>query len=80
MYAGHVLGGLWQGVRMVAGLSLLYGFLYVLLQLEDYALLVGSISLFLILAAVMWATRRVDWSIGHPAGRRSEGGGHVVRV
>jgi inner membrane protein len=67
MYAGHVLGGLGQGVRMVAGLSLLYGFLYVLLQLEDYALLVGSISLFLILAAVMWATRRVDWySIGRP--------------
>jgi inner membrane protein len=65
MYAGHVLGGLWQGARMVAGLSLLYGFLYVLLQLEDYALLVGSIGLFLILAVVMWATRRVDWySIG----------------
>jgi inner membrane protein len=61
MYAGHVLGGLGQGVRMVAGLSLLYGFLYVLLQLEDYALLVGSISLFLILAAVMYATRRVNW-------------------
>jgi inner membrane protein len=61
MYAAHVLGGLGQGVRMVAGLSLLYGFLYVLLQLEDYALLVGSISLFLILAAVMYATRRVNW-------------------
>jgi inner membrane protein len=68
MYAGHVLGGRWQGVRTVAGLSLLYGFLYVLLQLEDYALLVGSISLFLILAAVMFATRRVDWyAIGRPA-------------
>jgi inner membrane protein len=61
MYAGHVLGGFWQGARMVAGLGLLYGFLYVLLQLEDYALLVGSLSLFLILAAVMYATRRVDW-------------------
>lgn len=68
MYAGHVLGGLGQGVRMVAGLSLLYGFLYVLLQLEDYALLVGSVSLFLILAAVMYATRRVDWyALGRPA-------------
>ena len=78
MYAGHVLGGLWQGVRMVAGLGLLYGFLYVLLQLEDYALLVGSISLFLILAAVMWATRRVDWyAIGR---RRPTRRGVVVRV
>jgi inner membrane protein len=61
MYASYVLGGLSQGIRMVAGLSLLYGFLYVLLQLEDYALLVGSLSLFLILAVVMYATRRVDW-------------------
>ena len=88
MYAGHVLGGLWQGVRTVAGLSLLYGFLYVLLQLEDYALLVGSISLFLILAAVMYATRRVDWyAIGRPASptrdrcSRSVGGlGHRTGV
>jgi inner membrane protein len=70
MYAGHVLGGRWQGARAVAGLSLLYGFLYVLLQLEDYALLVGSVSLFLILAAVMYATRRVDWyAIGRPVER-----------
>jgi inner membrane protein len=61
MYAAHVLGGFGQGVRTVAGLSLLYGFLYVLLQLEDYALVFGSVTLFLILAFVMFATRRVDW-------------------
>ena len=42
-------------------LALLYGYLYVLLQAEDYALLLGSIGLFLILALVMLITRRVDW-------------------
>lgn len=42
-------------------LSGLYGFLYVLLQIQDYALLVGSIGLFAVLGAVMWLTRDVDW-------------------
>ncbi len=42
-------------------LTLLYGFLFVILQLEDYALLFGSLGLFLILAAVMYMTRNVDW-------------------
>jgi inner membrane protein len=46
-------------------LALLYGYLYVLLQLEDWALLMGSIGLFLILALVMYATRRVDWGSAH---------------
>ncbi len=47
-------------------LVLLYGFLYVLLGLESWALLVGSIALFLVLSAVMFATRNVDW---HATGR-----------
>jgi inner membrane protein len=42
-------------------LALLYGYLYVLLQLEDYALLAGSIGLFVTLAIVMYVTRRIDW-------------------
>jgi inner membrane protein len=39
----------------------LYGYLFVLLQLEDYALLMGSLGLFAILALVMFLTRRIDW-------------------
>jgi inner membrane protein len=47
---------------LVAGLlTLLYGFVYVLLQLEDYALLIGSLGLFAVLALVMWLSRRVNW-------------------
>jgi inner membrane protein len=39
----------------------LYGFLYVLLRLEDFALVAGSAALFLILAATMYLTRKVNW-------------------
>ena len=45
-------------------LTALYTFLYVIIQLENYALLVGSIGLFLILASVMYVSRKIDWSNG----------------
>ena len=43
------------------GVALLYAYLYILLMNEDYALLIGSVGLFAILAAIMFTTRRVDW-------------------
>ncbi|UPT71303.1 MAG: cell envelope integrity protein CreD [Flavobacterium sp. JAD_PAG50586_2] len=43
-------------------LSALYTFIYIIIQMEDYALLVGSIGLFLILGAVMYFSRKIDWS------------------
>ncbi len=42
-------------------LCLLYIFLYVILQLEDVALLIGSIGLFVILAIIMYFSRKVSW-------------------
>ncbi|RMI14588.1 MAG: cell envelope integrity protein CreD [Calditrichaeota bacterium] len=42
-------------------LLLLYGFLYIILQLEEFALLMGSIGLFIILAVLMYITRNIDW-------------------
>ena len=54
---------------VVGGLvAALYAYLYVLLKNEDYALLIGSVGLFLMLAAVMYLTRRIDW---HDAGRQA---------
>ena len=44
---------------MLAGL---YALLYVLLNLETYSLVIGSLLLFFTLAGIMYATRRVDWS------------------
>jgi inner membrane protein len=40
----------------------LYAFIFVIIQLENYALLVGSIGLFLILGAVMYFSRKIDWN------------------
>jgi len=60
-YASHMLGSLRRGLPFGAGMALLYGLLYVLLQLEQTALVVGSIALFAVLALVMVLTRRVNW-------------------
>ena len=60
-YASHMLGSLWRGLPFGALIGLLYGLLYVLLQLEQTALVVGALSLFAVLAAVMVLTRRVNW-------------------
>ena len=49
---------------LVAGglLVILFGFIYIILQLEDYALLAGSLALFAIIALIMYLTRKVKWS------------------
>jgi inner membrane protein len=60
-YWSWVLGGRKQGFLMGGALTGLYGYLYLLLRLEDYALLAGSLGLFLMLALVMFLTRRINW-------------------
>lgn len=47
---------------IATSLSVLYAFIFVIIQMEDYALLAGSIGLFFILAAVMYFSRKIDWS------------------
>lgn len=60
-YLFHVLGsrarGLWFGLK----LALLYAILFVLLQSEDNALVMGSIVLFIVLGLVMVLTRKLNW-------------------
>jgi len=52
----------WKTAMVFGGvLSALYTFIFVLISLEDTALLVGSIGLFTVLAAVMYASRKVNW-------------------
>lgn len=60
-YGAHVLGGAKAGLAFGAGLGLLYAALYALLQMEQTALVLGSLLLFAVLACVMVATRRIDW-------------------
>ncbi|MFD0796761.1 cell envelope integrity protein CreD [Maribacter chungangensis] len=45
-------------------LTTLYAFIFVIIQLESYSLLVGSIGLFCILGLVMFASRKIDWGSG----------------
>ncbi|UVO49616.1 cell envelope integrity protein CreD [Sphingomonas sp. SUN019] len=61
-YSAAVLKS-WRRGGYVAGLlAALYGVLYILLSLEAYSLLIGSILLFAALAGIMYLTRNLDWS------------------
>jgi inner membrane protein len=65
LYGAALLRSRMRTLGLAGVLTLLYSYLYVLLQLEDWALLMGSIGLFIILAFVMYATRRIDWGAAH---------------
>lgn len=60
-YTRSVLENTGLAVLVAALLACLYGVLHAVLQLADYALLVGSGTLFAALAALMYFTRNVDW-------------------
>jgi inner membrane protein len=60
-YSAAVLAS-WRRASFIGGLLVgLYAVLYILLSLEAYSLLIGSLLLFAALAGVMYATRRIDW-------------------
>ncbi len=60
-YSAAVLKS-WRRASYVGGLlTALYAVLYILLSLEAYSLLIGSLMLFAALALVMYFTRRIDW-------------------
>lgn len=70
-YAAAMLGGWLRGLAFGGGIALLYGALYVLLSREQTALVIGAVLLFVVLAAVMTLTRRLDWyglTSGNPQG------------
>lgn len=60
-YAGSSFKSASVGLRALVGLGLLYAAMYVLMTLEDFALLAGSVVAFAVIAATMIATRRIDW-------------------
>ena len=62
LYTRAVLAGWTRALAVGAVLAILYGWLYTVLRAEDYALLLGALGLFATLAAVMFLTRRLDWS------------------
>jgi inner membrane protein len=61
MYSAAALRSLRRALPIVGLLGALYGYLYVTLRAEDYALLFGALGLFAVLATFMYLTRRIDW-------------------
>ena len=63
LYSKAILGKIRKHAEWIIGglLSVLYTYLYVLLQLEELSLLFGAIGLFVVLAVMMYITRNIDW-------------------
>lgn len=62
LYSKSILKNIKFPLLILTSLASLYTFIYVIIQLENYALLVGSIGLFIILGGVMYVSRKIDWS------------------
>lgn len=60
-YSKSFLGNWKNSIIQTFILTLSFGFIFVLMQLETYALLAGSIGLFVVLALTMFFTRKINW-------------------
>ncbi len=62
---GFYVWNVFQSGKTAIGFTIalggLYSYIFIIIQLEDYALLFGSIGLFVILAVIMYFSRRIDW-------------------
>ncbi len=61
IYTSFIFKNKVQSIILALILVTLYTYLYVILQLEDVALLIGSIGLFIILGIIMFLTNRIKW-------------------
>ena len=61
-YVGSMLRSGKMSAFVCCLLAVQYGFVFTLIQLQDYALLLGSVGLFLTLAVVMSFSRKIKWS------------------
>jgi inner membrane protein len=61
-YVKSILRSAKMSLFIACLLTVLYGFIFTLIQLQDYALLMGSIGLFVALAVVMYFSRKIKWN------------------
>jgi len=61
LYTSSIYANFKLGVVIGVILTIFYGFMYIILQMQDYSLLLGNIALFIILAAIMLLTRKINW-------------------
>ena len=60
-YAKAIISNSRFALTIFGILTILYCYLFIILQLEDYALIIGSIGLLIILTIVMYITRKINW-------------------
>jgi inner membrane protein len=61
LYAGWAFRSTAYQLQALGIFTAVYGLIYLLMRLEDFALLAGSLAAFIGLALAMWLTRRLDW-------------------
>lgn len=61
LYSYAILDNKRLAYLLAGSLSVIYGFIFIIVQIETYALLVGSIGLFIILTLTMFYTRKISW-------------------
>lgn len=72
-YAGAVFKSRQRQFAAIGAFALLYALIYLLMRLEDFALLVGAVAAFAAIAAVMWFTRNLDWyGLGLPGSEEKQ--------
>ena len=62
LYAWSIFKSIKLATLLSTLLLAIYGFIFIIIQLESYALLAGSLGLFLILALVMYFTKKIQWN------------------
>jgi inner membrane protein len=62
-YCMSILSTPRRSMLMGGFISLLYGYLYTLLVNQDFALLAGSVGLFILLGTIMYLTRKINWYV-----------------
>jgi len=67
-YSASILRSWARATSIAALLTAEYGVLYIVLRMENFALLAGTTALFVVLAALMYFTRNVDW-FAHESGK-----------
>ncbi len=78
-YVSHILRSVKRGLLFSTYLIGLYAALYMLLRSEDYAMVLGAVLVFTVLAITMILTRRMDWyAVGEQLGGRARASGPPV--
>ena len=61
LYVKAIISDVRIALALAVLLAVLYGFIFVIIQMESYSLLVGSVGLFLIIGLTMYFTRKINW-------------------